>query len=97
MAVPPAIDRALLQKLADLARLHVPTERQPAVLQNLQRIVDAFAAVRTLPATPEPGGAPLGLALRRDAAEAPLPLDQVLANAPQQAGGMFVVPRVVDA
>lgn len=97
MAVPPAIDRALLQKLADLARLHVPAERQPGVLQNLQRIVDAFAAVQTLPAAGEATASLRGVALRPDTAETPLPVEQVLANAPQQAGGMFVVPRVVDA
>jgi len=95
---PPPIDRHLLQKLADLSRLHVASERQATVLQNLQRIVAAFDALRALP-TPSPdaaNGAP-GTPLRADVAEPALAPDDVLANAPQRAGGMFVVPRVVDA
>lgn len=99
MANPPAIDRNQLQKLADLARLHLPAERQAVVLENLQRIVAAFDAVRALPIAPPQPGAPSGpnLLLRADAEVAPMPLDQVLANAPRHAGGLFVVPRVVDA
>ena len=98
-AMPPTtIDRNLLHKLADLARLHVPAERQSTVLQNLQRIVAAFDALRSLSTGTAPGAAAAtGTPLRPDLAEAPLAVDQVLANAPQQAGGMFVVPRVVDA
>lgn len=96
---PPSIDRPLLQKLADLARLHVPSDRQAALLQNLTRIVAAFDALRALPTPPpRPTETPTAAApLREDQAEPPLPTDDVLANAPQRAGGMFVVPRVVDA
>ena len=96
---PPSIDRNLLHKLADLARLHVPADRQATVLQNLQRIVAAFDALRALP-TPVagPDAPPVAPSpLRPDVAEPPLSPDRVLANAPQQGGGMFVVPRVVDA
>lgn len=92
-----SIDRGQLQKLADLARLHVPAERQLQVLGHLQRIVGAFDALRSLP-TEEVAGLPTArLRLRPDELSAPMPLEAVLANAPQTAGGMFVVPRVVDA
>lgn len=94
---PPVVDRALIQHLAELARLHVPADRLATVLQNAQRVVEAFDALRDLPAEPGPDGADAPpTALRTDAAEPPLPLAEVLANAPRTAGGMFVVPRVVD-
>ncbi len=98
MQPPPPIDRNELQKLAELARLHVPAERVTTVTQHLQRIVAAFDALRsekeeaTVPPVPV---APLRL--RPDVAEPPLTTEVVLRNAPRQAAGMFVVPRVVDA
>ncbi|MBL8727251.1 MAG: hypothetical protein JNM25_02395 [Planctomycetes bacterium] len=94
----PAVDRALLQRLAELARLHVPAERQGEVLRSMQRVVAAFDALRELHDLPLDAAAPTaGVPLRPDTAEPPLPLDEVLANARQTAAGMFVVPRVVDA
>lgn len=93
----PVIDRNLVLRLAELARLHVPTERLATVLANAQRVVDAFGALRELPVAPtEPDAGGATLRLRDDVAEPPLPLDDVLANAPRTAGGMFVVPRVVE-
>lgn len=97
MTTHPAIDRRLLQRLAELARLHVPAERQTEVLQNMQRVVEAFDALRELPTEPlDPTAGAGPLPLRGDTAEPPMPLGEVLANAPQTAAGMFVVPRVVD-
>lgn len=97
MAAPPTIDRALLLRLADLARLHVPAERQGHVLRSMQRVVEAFDALRDLTELPGAGDASAAATpLRPDTAEPPLPLDEVLANARQTAAGMFVVPRVVD-
>ncbi|MBX3462553.1 MAG: aspartyl/glutamyl-tRNA amidotransferase subunit C [Planctomycetes bacterium] len=98
MATPPVIDRNLLRHLAELARLHVPADRQEALLQQVQRVVEAFDAVRDLPPASAPAPAPALSAapLRPDQPEAPLPLAEVLANAPVAAGGMFVVPRVVE-
>jgi aspartyl-tRNA(Asn)/glutamyl-tRNA(Gln) amidotransferase subunit C len=97
MAVPPVIDRSQLQHLAELARLHVPADRQATVLQHMQRVVDAFEALRQLPvAPPAPTGGGEPLRLRDDVPEPPLPVPEVLANAPRTAGSMFVVPRVVE-
>ena len=98
MTGPPSIDRMLLEKLAGLARLHLPADRQSTVLHHVQRIIEAFGNLRALPTTQGGPGEPVGsLPLRRDEAGTPLPLPQVLANAPQAAAGTFVVPRVVDA
>jgi aspartyl/glutamyl-tRNA(Asn/Gln) amidotransferase C subunit len=93
----PTFDRTLLQRLAELSRLHVPPERQAEVLQNMQRVTAAFDALRDLPLAPiDAGDNAAALVLRADEAEPPLPLAEVLANAPQVAAGMFVVPRVVE-
>lgn len=95
MATPPTIDRALMQHLAELARLHVPAERAATLRQRLERIVAAFSALQPAEAGGE--AAAKELRLRPDVAGAPLPVTTVLANAPQQAANTFVVPRVVDA
>ncbi len=97
MPNPPSIDRALMQRLADLARLHLAADRQAVLRERLERIVAAFSALQE--AAPADGTVPTprALPLRADVAEPPLPPAQVLANAPRQAGDCFVVPRVVDA
>jgi aspartyl-tRNA(Asn)/glutamyl-tRNA(Gln) amidotransferase subunit C len=97
MPNPPAIDRTAIQHLADLARLHIPAERHAVLRERLERIVAAFSALQEGGAMQDAATAEGALPLRADVAEPPLPLAQVLANAPQQAGDCFVVPRVIDA
>ncbi|MCR9248197.1 MAG: Asp-tRNA(Asn)/Glu-tRNA(Gln) amidotransferase subunit GatC [bacterium] len=96
-----AIDRTELQRLAELARLHLPADREAALLGQLQDIVSAFAAIRAIelpdPAEPAAGAGAAPTPLRPDEPEPALGPDQVLANAPQRAADSFVVPRVVDA
>ena len=87
----PALDRAMLRQICDLARLNVPAERQEELLGRLKRVVEAFGSLRDLPEQPE------GMPLRQDEAEPPLPTATVLKNAPKQAAECFLVPRVVDA
>lgn len=96
MANPPPIDRALLEHLADLARLQLPPDAA-GLRQRLERIVSAFSALQDLATVGLPAAHSSPLPLRQDEPEAPLPVATVLANAPQQAAGSFVVPRVVDA
>ncbi|MFO1078831.1 MAG: Asp-tRNA(Asn)/Glu-tRNA(Gln) amidotransferase subunit GatC [Planctomycetota bacterium] len=96
------IDRVLLHQLCDLARLHVPQDKEAVVLDRLQRIVAAFSGLRDVAldqavVDPNPGPELHGPCLRDDAPEPPLPRDEVLANAPKTAAGSFVVPRVVDS
>jgi len=96
----PALDRAMLRQICDLARLNVPAERQEELLGRLKRVVEAFGSLRDLPEQPEGKPAPSkpeGMPLRQDEAEPPLPTATVLKNAPKQAAECFLVPRVVDA
>ena len=89
--------------LTQLARLHLPADRLPVLRQRLQRLVDAFGALGELPLpnADQQGGQPVepqaALLLRPDVPLPPLSPEQALANAPQQAAGAFLVPRVVDA
>ena len=89
----PLIDRALLEHLAELARLTMSADRQAALREPLQRLVDAFSALAPDGAAPADDGR---LALREDTPEPPLPPATVLKNAPQTADDSFVVPRVVE-
>jgi aspartyl-tRNA(Asn)/glutamyl-tRNA(Gln) amidotransferase subunit C len=97
MPNPPSIDRAEIQHLADLARLHIPAERHAVLRERLERIVAAFSALQEGGAIQDATTDERALALRADVAEPPLTPAQVLANAPQQAGDCFVVPRVIEA
>jgi len=96
----PTIDRALLSHLEEMARLHISTDRLPVVRERLQRIVEAFAALRDLATAgvePTPASPPSPPPLRPDQPGPVLTPSEVLANAPQHAAGCFLVPRVVDA
>ncbi len=97
MPIQVSLDRALMQHLADLARLHVPTERQAVLRQRLECIVAAFSTLQDAEDGHVDAAKERQLELRDDLATPPLPLTTVLANAPQHAGGTFVVPRVIDA
>jgi aspartyl-tRNA(Asn)/glutamyl-tRNA(Gln) amidotransferase subunit C len=100
MPNPPSIDRALIQHLAELARLHIPAEQSGPLRQRLESIVNAFSALQDPDLAPPAATAAwsgLPLPLRPDIAGEPLPVATVLANAPQQAASAFVVPRVIDA
>jgi aspartyl/glutamyl-tRNA(Asn/Gln) amidotransferase C subunit len=91
----PELDRDALQHLANLARLHLTSERLPLLRARLQRLVAAFGALPQ--GSTEAAVFGPGLPLRDDVAGTPLPTAAALANAPQQAAGAFLVPRVVDA
>lgn len=94
----PRIDRALLACLEEMARLRIAPDRNAMVLERLQRIVEAFEALRDLPlAGIEAGASPSPVGLRADQPGPVLTQAEVLANAPKAAAGSFLVPRVVDA
>jgi len=93
------IDRSQLQTLCELARINLPAEREAEVLEHLQRIVAAFAALREVPCEEVEGNAApeSGLRPRDDEPGPVLARDTALQNAPRTAADMFLVPRVVDA
>jgi aspartyl-tRNA(Asn)/glutamyl-tRNA(Gln) amidotransferase subunit C len=86
--------------IALLARLDLsPAERERAG-RELSQILDHFEQLNQL----DTGGVeptshvfPVVNVLRTDETRPSLPRDEALQNAPEQAGGMFQVPRVVEA
>jgi len=92
----PAFDESHIERLEAMARLRVPAAKRPELARRLQTILAAFAALRSV-STAGPGAAPSpDLPLRSDQTGPMLDADGVLANAPQQAAGCFLVPRVVE-
>jgi len=96
MQEPPLVDRALMQRLAGLARLQLGAAKEAALQQRLERIVAAFSTLEPIAEAKPPAAPAAAPFLRSDLVEPVLSPAQVLANAPQQAAGCFVVPRVVD-
>ena len=88
-----------LQKLARLARLSLSEKRQGELLPSLNSVIDW---VGELSQAPTQGVAPmahphaLSLRLREDEAQALPAREDLMKNAPEQSGGLFLVPRVVE-
>jgi aspartyl-tRNA(Asn)/glutamyl-tRNA(Gln) amidotransferase subunit C len=86
--------------IALLARLELsPAERERAA-EELSQILDHFEQLKALDTAgvePTSHVMPMVNVLRKDEARPGLQRDAALQNAPEQAGGMFQVPRVVEA
>jgi aspartyl-tRNA(Asn)/glutamyl-tRNA(Gln) amidotransferase subunit C len=86
--------------IALLARLDLsPAERERAG-RELSQILDHFEQLNQLDTEgvePTSHVFPVVNVLRTDERRPSLPRDEALQNAPEQAGGMFQVPRVVEA
>lgn len=94
-----SLDRTDIQKLARLARLSLSEKREAELLPALNSVIDWVGELSTAPTQ---GIAPMAhphelcLRLREDQAQ-PLPGRELLMqNAPEQSGGLFLVPRVVE-
>ena len=86
--------------IALLARLDLsPAERERAA-RELSQILDHFQQLSELDTEgvePTRHVLPVVNVLRADEVRPSLPREAALQNAPEQAGGMFQVPRVVEA
>jgi aspartyl-tRNA(Asn)/glutamyl-tRNA(Gln) amidotransferase subunit C len=93
------IDRAEVERIAELARLELTpdeAERMAAELAAILGYVEQLAALDTDDIEATCHALPLATPFRDDRAEPPLEPEQVLANAPEREGFAFVVPRVLD-
>ncbi|UCF20576.1 MAG: hypothetical protein JSU87_03950 [Gemmatimonadota bacterium] len=92
----PGIERANLERLAELARLHLRADEAGELGRDCRSILDYFAAIRQLdvagaaPADAGEGPAPLR-ADRVDSDRLERPLSEV---APDWREGFFVLPRL---
>lgn len=93
------MDVQQLEKLALLSRLALTEDDRRDLLPALNAIVqwaDGLHQAPTEGIAPMAHPHDLSLRLREDQAAAMPPRDQLMANAPQSAQGLFVVPRVVE-
>ena len=94
-----ALDLAQVRRIADLARIEVTdveAQRVLAQLNDIFRMIERMQAVDTDGV--EPMAHPLGGAqrLRDDVVKVGDERAAILANAPDQHDGLFLVPRVLE-
>lgn len=93
-----AFSREDIERIAALSQLALSAHEQVRFERELSSILEYAAQVRDVdtsgvpPTTHALAG---GMNWREDEATAPLPLADVLANAPATSGGLFVVPKVI--
>lgn len=93
------VDTATVEKIARLARIRLPEERKQPIAEDLNRILNW---IEELSEVDTDGVAPLAsvtghsLPLRSDEISDGNVANKVLSNAPEEASGFFVVPKVVE-
>ncbi|MGB2462436.1 MAG: Asp-tRNA(Asn)/Glu-tRNA(Gln) amidotransferase subunit GatC [Candidatus Puniceispirillaceae bacterium] len=94
-----SVDKTTVAKIARLARIHVPDERQQAIATELNGIlswVGELNEVNTDNVEPLASVTGHSLPMREDVVTDGDRIDDVLANVPESTGGFFVVPKVVE-
>lgn len=94
----PTLDRDEVARVADLARIDLSDAEIDRLAGELQVIVASVEKVSEIatpdvPATSHP--VPLVNTMRADEPEAPLPVEDVLAGAPEAEDGKFAVPQIL--
>lgn len=99
MADEPRITLEEVHRVARLAQLTLEDDEAEALRGDLDAILGYVAQLEALDlegVEPTTHAVPLALPLRADEVVKTLTRQEVLANAPEQAQGMFRVPRVVE-
>jgi aspartyl-tRNA(Asn)/glutamyl-tRNA(Gln) amidotransferase subunit C len=92
----PQID---VKYVAHLARLHLTPEEERKFGAQLGQVLGYIEKLQQLDVSqvePTAHAMPLVNVTRPDEARPPLPHDDALGNAPSQANGLFVVPKIVE-
>jgi aspartyl-tRNA(Asn)/glutamyl-tRNA(Gln) amidotransferase subunit C len=85
--------------VAHLARLHLPPEEAVRLGAQLGQILEYIQKLQQLDVShvePTAHPFPLKNVVRPDEARPSLPHEEALRNAPAQANGLFVVPKIVE-
>ncbi len=93
------ISKDEVEKVAKLARLELTEAEKDAFGRQLSAILAYVETLNTYDTTGvEPTATVLGEVnvFREDAVLPSLPVDRALANAPEQADGFFVVPKILE-
>ena len=94
-----SVDKSTVARIARLARIHVPVERQQTLASELNGIlawIEELNEVDTDKVEPLASVTGHSLPRRDDVVTDGDRVDEVLANVPETAGGFFVVPKVVE-
>ncbi|HUB97248.1 MAG TPA: Asp-tRNA(Asn)/Glu-tRNA(Gln) amidotransferase subunit GatC [Stellaceae bacterium] len=94
-----ALDKATVAHIATLARIDVPEADQETLARELSNILGWIAQLDEVPTEgvePMSSVAQMSLPLREDVVTDGDCAERILANAPLQARGFFVVPKVVE-
>ena len=91
------IDITTVRKMATLARLELSDERAERMLRELSAILAHVDSIRSAPVDTLAGHADAAApdSMRDDVAQPSLPIDVVLATAPDSAGRLYRVARVL--
>ena len=93
------ISKQEVEHVAKLARLEITDTEKEAFTQQLSAILTYVEKLNRLktegvePTATVPGQTNV---FREDKARPSLPAEKALANAPEQAGGFFVVPKIIE-
>ncbi len=94
-----SIDQAEVRHIMQLSRLNLTDEeieRFSEQLSSILQYVEQLNELDTADVEPTAHALPIHNVFREDEATSPLPVDAVLANAPQREQGFFKVPKVLD-
>ncbi len=92
------ISKEVVQKVAKLSRLELDEEEIALYAEQLSQILDTMEGLKQIDTegvAPLAHVLPIENVLREDAVGACLRQEEVLANAPEKAEGMFQVPKIV--
>jgi aspartyl-tRNA(Asn)/glutamyl-tRNA(Gln) amidotransferase subunit C len=93
------ISKQDVEQVAKLARLEITETEKEAFTQQLSGILAYVEKLNQLKtAGVEPTATVLGQTnvFREDKARPSLPVEKAVANAPEQAAGFFVVPKIIE-
>lgn len=92
------IDKEVVEKVAKLSRLHLTEEEVSMHAEQLNKILDTMDILKQIDTEgvePLAHVLPIQNVLREDSVGDCLSQEKALANAPEQADGMFQVPKIV--
>ena len=95
----PRISREDVRHVARLARLALSDDELARMRVEMSAILDYMDKLRSLDTTgvePTSHAVPLRNVMREDEPAPSLPLDEMLANAPDRDGDTFRVPRIIE-
>lgn len=94
-----AIDKDTVKYTAHLSRIELQDkelEKLAVQLKGILDFIDKLKQADVEKALPTSHILPVKNVLREDSLKDSLPIDRVLANAPQKEGNFFVVPKVIE-